>query len=457
MLILLVAFGGVFFAVLPAGAAVQKATILACVLLTLVLQFRNRFSRQALSLIFLFIAYLVLAFYSAYTSTDSILYTLAAMQPLLLGLLLYLAFVSVSLDAKRLQTLQLFVIATVAVQIFFACIKLVTHGVDEKVLIGTMSHAAGQLGFMIPAIAVPLLMFMLTPRNRLLIYALVAGMFAFGVINEKRSIVFLLPIVIFASLLANRPPREAGARRRGPSFVVVAAVIVAGVFIGLRTIPSLNLFSSYSSGDVSLAFAFEYAKTYVMMDYGGPLQASYAVALSDENVQVGRVILLLHIGNWLYHADPMTFWFGAGFGAATPSEWIDGGSDPLFELVGSRGAISGAGLALVETGVVGLSLISGFFIWLLVSTIRDYRASKSLLARRWYRTVFILFGVFWYDFFFYSTVLLRTMPLPVIFFAIVASIPLVRNLVRVLPRGDPTRLPLSSTPEDPERSLVPTK
>jgi hypothetical protein len=258
-------------------------------------------------------------------------------------------------------------------------------------------------------------------------YALIAGLFCFGIINEKRAIVFLLPFILIASLVANRGEGRGQARRVGlSSYLVIFVVIAAGVTLGIRSIPSLNPEGSYVGG-VSLSHAAQYALEYVTMDYGGSLQGSYELAARDDNVQVGRAIIWLHIIQWLNDSGPWTWMFGNGFGSATRNAWTNSGSDPLFDVIASRGGISGAGLAAVETGMVGLALATYAFLHIGMTIRRCRREAKSHIAIRWYRTTALLLAIFAFDFFFYSTVLLRTMPLPLIFFAIVASIVLVRN------------------------------
>jgi hypothetical protein len=58
----------------------------------------------------------------------------------------------------------------------------------------------------------------------------------------------------------------------------------------------------------------------------------------------------------------------------------------------------------------------------IMMSLRQSRRTRSLAARQWLRTVLVIVGVFAFDFFFYSTALLRTLPLPYLFFLVVASV-----------------------------------
>jgi hypothetical protein len=216
-----------------------------------------------------------------------------------------------------------------------------------------------------------------------------------------------------------------------------AVIIVAGVVFGLHAIPSLNPEESYG-GSVSVPYAIKYSFEYLTMDFGGSLQGSYKAAAEDPGIQVGRIRLWLSIIDWLRSADTWTMLFGKGYGAATPSIWLQEKSDLLFNIIGTRGAICGAGLALIETGLIGFLVIGYWFVHIFIQIVCAFRQASSFVAQRWFKTLFIIHCVFCFDFFFYSIVLLRTLPMPLIFFSLLASIPLVMKWDRALPQGAAT-------------------
>lgn len=430
------AFSGALFALIPAGGAVQKALCLGLAILVMLAGLAYPWPRRSVSLIWVMPVLVAFGFLSALSHSSSLLYALAAAQSLVIGVVVYLACLMLTLDARTLAALKRTFLALCVIQIVFAFLKLVTHGIDEKVLIGTMSHAAGQLGFLFPAIAAPLTIFLLRDRPSRM-YLMLAGLLVFGVINEKRSVVFLLPIVILAAVWLNAPQsHDIRGRARRNSWIPAALIGCAGSAIGLMAMPSLNPDAGYS-GSFDPMFAINYAITYLTMDYGGPLQASYEEALRDVNVQVGRFVLAAEIVRWLQEADTMTLLVGLGFGTVTPSEWLGTEGDRLFDVLGTRGAISGAGLAVLETGLLGLALYVMLFAGAVQAAWAERRRARTRLARNWFGTVLVLIGVFAYDFFFYSLVLLRTLPMPFIFFGVLASIPLVARWDRVQTAATP--------------------
>lgn len=422
--IVIVAFVGGVFTAFPLGELIQKLTVVALSVALVVVQRDRPIAKSAIWVIFPYLLYVLYSFVSSSISFGSLLTAAAAIQPLVIGALIYLWAVRVPLEKSFAMGLKIFFVVLIILQFAVVLIKLVVHGVDEKILIGTMSHVAGQLGFLFPAVAMPIVIFMMRSDRLLAVCALVFFLFAFGIINEKRSVVFLLPILLLASYLANK---RMGNRKVGWFRMLVAAIfVVLLALVGMSVIPSLNV-SESSGGAISVLFAFQYAVDYLTMDYGGGLQGSYDQAVGDKGVQVGRLILWASIFQWAGSVDIGTLLFGLGYGRVTPSSWLSGEDDLLFDAIGTRGAISGAGMALIETGVIGLVLMIAFFVSIFLCVLRARKRVKRDVSRRWLNSMLVILSVFVYDFFFYSIVLLRTMPMPLLFFALIASIALVQQ------------------------------
>jgi hypothetical protein len=285
-----------------------------------------------------------------------------------------------------------------------------------------MSNTAGQLGFLFPAIAIPVIIYLYNNKNQPQMWFIILSLIGFGIINEKRSIVYLIPIVIYASLLANHSlESEVRITKVSAKIILTLPLVLLSVLMGISFIPSLNVDSSYGGG-VNIFYAFAYAIDYLIMDYGDSLQGTYNAAFYDKGIQVGRLTLLLSILEFISNAHWTIQLFGVGFGVATPSEWLGENDDALFKIIGTRGAISGAGLALVETGLIGLIILVYFFYTLHRAIRRSINNSSNLKFLRWCKTLNVIFFVFIYDFFFYSTVLLRTLPMPIIFFTAIATL-----------------------------------
>ena len=415
-------FSGALFDLLPFGVPIQKMAIILYMMINIIVRGNNKFPVDAIKLIYPYLLYLCYAFISAYSVSGSFLYVASALQPLCIGVVFYIYLLSCHINNFKLKDLYHTLLLIVITQIVFAFIKLLTHGIDEKVLIGSMSNVAGQIGFLFPAIAVPLIFFFMKNKSQFYFFMIIIGLFSFGIINEKRSVVFLMPLIVWGSIQANSQILIKSYQIVNClKLLFIIIFILLSVVIGASFIPSLNIDNRYG-GSVNLVQLVQYAYDYLTMDYGDSLQGSYADAGLNQNIQVGRITLLLSIVQWISNSNWFVMLFGIGFGVATPSDWLGGNVDPLFSILGTRGAISGACLSLIETGIFGFGLFVLFFnkihnrIWYLIKDAGDHH------LKRWYKMVAVAFYIFVYDFFFYSTTLFRVLPMPVIFFAIIFTL-----------------------------------
>ena len=427
-----IAFLGAFLSPLPLGLAIQKGLIITLFIFFIILNIKNKFPKSSIVLISPYLIYIFYCSLSALVYSESISYVFKSLLPLSIGLIFYFYIISINLSAFSIDSARKQFLFLCMIQISFCFLKLIVHGVDEKFLIGTMSHVAGQLGFLFPAIAIPLTFYFFKSRSQLYMWLLLVGLMSFGIINEKRSFVFVAPFIIYASYFVNNSFRLKHDRLKSVfSLFFISLFILGGSLIGLAFIPSLNVEENYG-GSLNIKFALEYAFNYLTMNYGGPLQGSYLEATNNVNIQVGRLTLLLSIMDWLNNSSWFVQLFGIGFGAVTPSEWLGGRDDPLFNVLGTRGAISGAGLALIETGVIGFAILLYFFLKIHCKIKLLIKNSNNLGINNWFKTVNIIFYIFIYDFFFYSTVLFRVLPLPIIFFGIIATLTLVKSKPNIL-------------------------
>jgi hypothetical protein len=418
----ILAFSGVLFALFPYGDAIQKFFI---IIFSIILHYRFFISKQSLRLVWLFLLYLFFSIGVMLLYSSPFLTIILTMQPFALGLLIYLWVSNISLGANHYKTLKRLVYAIIIVQFIFALVKLNIHGLDEGFLIGTMSHQAGQLAFFIPAIAIPILFFLMNKRNGLMIFLLILAMFAFSIINEKRAGVYLLPLItLFSYIYILNKKFNINSI---VSIVIVSIVVLSFIAVGLSQIPALNVEETIG-GSISLPHMYNYAITYLTMDYGGPLQGSYEQSAINTDIQVGRITLLIFIIDSILSADLPTMLFGLGPGSITPSAWLNESNDVIYDMLGTRGAISGLGLSLVETGLVGAFILSSFFIYSFRKIRKMHKTLQSSIAKKWIRVLIVIFLIFCFDFFFYSTVLFRTMPMPLLFWGALGSIFIVKRL-----------------------------
>jgi hypothetical protein len=272
-------------------------------------------------------------------------------------------------------------------------LKLVIFGIDESYLVGLMTMTAGELGLMFPGFMIVFYLHMYKGQkssNWLLLY-----LFLFAIINEKRSIVFVFP-VLFMIL--------------GEIKLKHALLFVAFLYpLAISLIPSLNK-EEKVFGSVDLIYPFSYAIDYVMADYGAGLQGSKEEAYKDKNVQMGRVTLMLKLRKEYEQMDVQKALFGAGIGRYTNKYNSSKGiEDNLFKDYGYRGNLSSFLQLTLESGILSFVLIFLFI----------YKQLRYYLKGRVFYAILFLYV---YDMFFYGQTALKILPISIYIFTIIPLI-----------------------------------
>ena len=270
----------------------------------------------------------------------------------------------------------------VGMSIVGTILKLFIFGIDESYLVGLMTMTAGEIGLIFPAVILAFYVDYYKEIKKVrwvLLY-----LFLFGVINEKRSIVFVFPFLFLILGKVNF--------KRGFFFVALLYPLA------ISLIPSLNR-EEKIFGSVDLVYPFTYAVEYLMADYGSELQGSKREAYIDKNVQLGRVALLLNIRNEFQDMSSHTLLFGTGLGRYTNKYGSSGGiEDNLFKDFGYRGNLSSFLQVTLESGL--LSIVSIFiFIYL---QLRYYLSGRMFYA---------ILMIYIYDIFFYGQTSLKVLPI----------------------------------------------
>ena len=428
---ILVSFFGVIFAFLPAGALIQKI-VFAVVLLYIAGQqrFKIYFPKGIKSYFGVLTLLAMYSFISSYWLFGSLVIALLVAQKyifLLFCLIAACQICSVIKAQKNQIFLKRIVKFLIASQFIFVLIKFFILGkIDEGFLIGSMHHSAGQLGFLFPALMIPVVCILFYPRRLWLTLGLILLLVGFGVLNEKRSIIYLGIPIIFSCIYA------LSSKNLSLSSILKGSLLLM-ITIGMLSFAS-NKIGSLSGTEAALSIASEnritylysYAIEYLTMDYGGPLQGSELDALSDTNVQIGRAIVWVKGTNFMFSSDTFNQLFGYGFGYITPSEYINA-SDTLFSRLGFRGAISSAMEVFIEGGMVGLTLCSYLLIAPFFSLVRKRRRIRKEVGKgssEYKNTsiLIIILLIFIFDFYFYSNILLSTLPMPLLLFIMIYTI-----------------------------------
>jgi hypothetical protein len=421
----------VIFALLPVGALVQKFVFAILLLYVLVQQnLKIYFPKGLKAYFFALILLSSYSFISSYWLHESLVVAFLVAQKYLFLILCFIVACQIcyALSVQRNQIfLKRIVIFLVSTQFVFVVVKFLILGkIDEGFLIGSMHHNARQLGFLFPALMLPIIFFLFYPEKFLLTLALVLLLLVFGVLNEKRSVFYLGLPIIFGCLYALRSKNI----KLSDMLKLFGIVLFS---LGLLSFFSDKIGSlSGTEGAVKIVsenrigFLFSYAIEYLTMDYDSILQGSESLAIFDTNVQVGRFIVWVKGLDLMFSSNILNQLFGYGFGYITPSEYINE-ADTMFSKLGFRGAISSALEIYIEAGIIGLTLLSYLFLSPFVHLFRKRRAIKKEIGKdslEYKTTSLLIIGllVFVFDFYLYSNILFSTLPLPLLFFMMLYTI-----------------------------------
>tara|TARA_B100001027_G_C16261843_1_gene329864 strand:+ start:928 stop:2277 length:1350 start_codon:yes stop_codon:yes gene_type:complete len=440
--LILISFSGAFLLSLPAGSIIQKLPI---ILLAIFLMFQKSFYiyKEYLSLFLLLLFFYVYAIGSNINFSSSLVQALIITAPYLTLFCLFLIMSKIDFNHINVVNLKKIFLIIFFIQILFAFIKLGILGrVDEGFLIGTMSHNAGQLSFLFPALCIPIFVFMYAKKNIFFCIFLILLALLFGFINEKRSIIYLGPVIILFSFLMNSAYRIKLRDMAGSGFVFIIFGFLLLQFSSL--IPSLSGSGQLNRGQAleqvgQLTYLFTYAYEYLFADFDSALQDTFENAIFNQNVQLGRLTLLIRSWELFLSSDFTTQLLGGGFGSYSYNEWTFSNQDRFFEENLFRGAFSGLLIILLEVGYVGLI----FHLLIFYSLIKKIRFNTKNIRtdsyKRWSRICYVFLFIFAYDFFFYSTVLFRTLPMPFIFILIYMSLVYVLHLENNLTKEQNSR------------------
>jgi hypothetical protein len=411
--IILIMFSGFAFDLVPGGRMIQTIILGTVFVSSIMLYGVNQVPRDSVTIIALFFIYIIYEFIFSLHATSSLVSSLIIINKYILGLLILIWSIvnrGFSTDQNKWRDI---VIIVLIVQVIFGVIKFKFSGFSEGFMIGSMSKGSGQLAFLIPAIFIPILVclyYTSNKRSKAIITFLIISMFLFGVSNNKRATFYVLPFLLVLSIIYLPKGRI---KITIPIFLVSTISVLCTLYIAAKFSPHLL---STKVGLSYLIHLKEFAVEYAFMDYGDNTSGTYFQAMYDKNVQVGRISILYKIIEFSTQSGIKTFLFGIGPGMATPNMWIGNDRDILFSIIGARGAISGIGLTLLESGLIGVTILT-YFIFFNVKYI--YKTSKVIidpLNKMWARVILLVHIVFCFDFFFYSTTLFFLNPLPLFYF-----------------------------------------
>ena len=291
--------------------------------------------------------------------------------------------------------------------IFFYLLQL-PAGLIKYVFVGqgenyqtTIAAYSGSLNviFSLFGIVVLIAFYVYTAERKYLYLS--AGFFLVAVIGEKRALVLFIPIAILVLSLLYLYKK--GTIFSYGSLRFLSSVVLIGLlsfYLGVRLLPSLNP-DDKIWGKFDVDYFFEYASFYTSSE-------------GKTFEEMRRLDGFIYFTDYLYDRNMLTFVFGEGAGKLIESRYkkFSGEMRDVYGVrYGGRMAFIWLYLQVGILGVIFYILIFGKlarFIW------KRYRAEPLYLA------FIVLTFVYALDFFTYSKVFIRFMPLIGVYFYIAA-------------------------------------
>lgn len=320
-------------------------------------------------------------FFSAYINGDYFSITFSQFSRFIEIFCLLHIFIRLRNNAHINVILGRLIYDILLIQILLSTIKFFVMGQKEG-LVGTI---AGQGGASATALPILGFIFLWLRKNGALHkrdWLVVTGLFLVGFAGAKRAIVFIMPIIVLVCsyYLPNK-------RITLKTIITSTLVFTLIFYLGIRLTPTLNSERS-DWGNFDLGYTLEYAHNYMFSTD----DSRYA------NEVRGRGSVTIYLLDKIVTAENINAedWFGYGMRfiyATDYEEFANLGFDVLH-----KGSATGFFQGLVANGLIGILMFLAFVFSILFLT-----PNKRLRK--------VLFGIFIWEYFFYTGVLFRILPL----------------------------------------------
>lgn len=371
---------------------------------------QSLFSRQPLSgiqLILPFFGAVLIGLVSGLTQGASFIESLFYVRFLVVPLLFLVGVLNVQLDRAASRRLLLLIASLILLQLPFFAYKWMVIGVEEKHWIGALSQTAGQLGLIFPMLVLSILLLLFLYKGGWIIF--IVMMYAFlPVLNEKRAVVVVFPLLIGAALYvyAQLSSRQHGEMIGIPRITIGKLASLSVVCITMW-ISSVNLIPSLQCGsdEPCPVQLLKYGNDYLLRDYSSPMNHSDTTTKNNNtNIQLGRLTLMLESTAVLADKGWKSLFFGLGGGSINPSPNLGPNrSDIMFDKFGLRGTYSFGLMLLWEGGITSVIAAAAFFVFFWRALEKHLFRVQTISSIIFGGGIILMVAVLAFDFFAYST------------------------------------------------------
>ena len=329
-----------------------------------------------------FILFSMTFLYTAYLNNDYLFIILSQYSRYFILFALFLVLLKFRDDHNFKLKIEKLVYEILNIQVLLTIIKLLLMGPRES-LVGSIASQGGAIATSLPILG---FMFIWIKRNGLLTvkdWIFVLGLLLIGAASVKRAIWFVFPI-IFMALTFYIPKRKIPAK-----IIILSTLFVPIIFyIGIRLNPTLN-----RDHKIWGSFEWDYVITYA-------ISYTFGNGGSHED-PVGRGGATIFMFNKLINND------------LTKQDWIGNGLRYIYTTnyeefknldleISNKGSATGAFQTLISNGYLGVFTLVLFALSLLSKT-------------RNRRLKYVFIGLFIWEYFLYTGILIRDIALSFLF------------------------------------------
>ena len=275
--------------------------------------------------------------------------------------LLFLAALNMDMTARNFRVIGGFLCLMALMQLPIGLGKFLTFGFLEGGFIGTLPMNAGSLSTIMPLFVITFLVAGYCWLGKPYLLALVPLFLLFGILGEKRAVAFFFPIVLMGVFLTwlydysgrKRLLYRAGARRMASLVAILAMFSIAGLYLAITSLYSLNR-EQEIGGSFDLIYAIQ-----EMYDYSTGInlpgeQYTDRYNTGTEALTTGRISTTLFTFGDLYSGGAETFSFGRGPGLLIESSFTSGTLYEQYLTIGIRAGTTGFVWMVQQVGFLGV-------------------------------------------------------------------------------------------------------
>ena len=355
----------------------------------------------------------VVSLFSVYINEEPIFPFLLFCRHIFIFYLLLVALLNLNISESTIKKINKYIVLLFLIQIPAAITKFVIIGQDEGAGVGTVSMQGGELSTILPLVAIAFLFAFCLFKSKKKYIVFIIGFMIFGLIGEKRALMFYIPLLLFLVYYLYTKQRRAkrifSIRKAQMKYIFLILVIsFLGLYSASKLIVTLN-----AENEIGGSFDPKFLANKVI---------TYNTWVLDNGKVFGRYAATIYTYRCLEKGGPINLLLGLGTGNMVESSLIKGRQRVAFNRFGIRAGLTGFVWFAFQVGLLGTIFLCYLYLKLFKKVYMIYRGSSDpyfkSVALGFLGATFVLF----LDFFTYSKTSMSSGVLTPVYFYIAAII-----------------------------------